>query len=170
VAEARTGVLFVCSGNICRSPTAEGVFRAKAKARGVLELLHVDSAGTQDYHVGEAPDPRAISHAARRGYDISRIRARQVSGTDFDRFEWILAMDEGHLRILGSVAPRGSAARLRKFLDYAPGWRGQDVPDPYYGGAGGFEKVLDMVEEGTDGLLEAVLAAMARGKGAGNVR
>ena len=114
-----TGVLFVCTGNICRSPTAEGVFRHMARERGVLERLRIDSAGTIDYHVGEPPDPRAIEHAARRGYDLSMLSARQVAGTDFSEFDRILAMDRGHLRELKGIAPAGSPARIAKFLDYS---------------------------------------------------
>lgn len=153
-------VLFVCTGNICRSPTAEGVFRAQARSRGVIDLLRIDSAGTHDYHVGEGPDPRAIAHAARRGYDLTPLRARQVARADFDEFEFILAMDRGHLRILKSIAPERSPARLAMFLDYSESWPGLDVPDPYYGGAKGFETVLDMAEEASARLLDAVIATL----------
>jgi protein-tyrosine phosphatase len=155
-------VLFVCTGNICRSPTAEGVFRHLARERGVLDLLRVDSAGTHEYHVGEAPDPRAIEHAARRGYDLSPLRARQVSGADFREFDRILAMDRGHLRQLKAMAPAGSPARVAMFLDHSGSWRGLDVPDPYYGGSRGFEEVLDMVEEASARLLEEILAELDR--------
>jgi protein-tyrosine phosphatase len=155
-------VLFVCTGNICRSPTAEGVFRHLARERGVLDLLRVDSAGTHDYHVGEAPDPRAIEHAARRGYDLAPLRARQVSGANFREFDRILAMDRGHLRQLKAMAPAGSPARVAMFLDHSGSWRGLDVPDPYYGGSRGFEEVLDMVEEASARLLEEILAELAR--------
>jgi protein-tyrosine phosphatase len=155
-------VLFVCTGNICRSPTAEGVFRHLARERGVLDLLRIDSAGTHDYHVGEAPDPRAIEHAARRGYDLAPLRARQVSGADFREFDRILAMDRGHLRQLKAMAPAGSPARVAMFLDHSGSWRGLDVPDPYYGGSRGFEEVLDMVEEASARLLEEILAELAR--------
>lgn len=159
MAEKPTGVLFVCTGNICRSPTAEGVFIAKARQKGVLARLRVESAGTHDYHVGEPPDARAIAHAARRGYDLSALRARQVQRQDFDDFAWILAMDRGHLHLLEAFAPAGRASPVRLFLEHSRQWRGRDVPDPYYGPEGGFERVLDMVEEACDGLLEAVLAA-----------
>lgn len=162
MAERPTGVLFICTGNICRSPTAEGVFRAQARSRGVLDRLRVDSAGTHDYHVGEGPDPRSVQHAARRGYDLTPLRARQVVRADFDEFEFILAMDRGHLRILKSIAPAGSPARLAMFLDYSQSWPGRDVPDPYYGGARGFETVLDMVEEASARLLDAVVGSMQR--------
>jgi protein-tyrosine phosphatase len=162
VAERRTGVLFVCTGNICRSPTAEAVLREMARSRGVLERLRVDSAGTHDYHVGEAPDARAIAHAARRGYDLSPLRARQVALSDFHEFDRILAMDRGHLRQLKAVAPADAPARIAMFLDHSANWRGLDVPDPYYGSSRGFEEVLDMVEEASARLLEEILAEMSR--------
>jgi protein-tyrosine phosphatase len=162
VAERTTSVLFVCTGNICRSPTAEGVFLHMARSRGVLERLRIDSAGTHDYHVGEPPDPRAIEHAARRGYDLTPLRARQVTAADFREFDRILAMDRGHLRQLKASAPAGSSARLAMFLDHSEGWRGLDVPDPYYGGSRGFEEVLDMVEDASARLLEEILAELAR--------
>ena len=160
MAERTTSVLFVCTGNICRSPTAEGVFRHLARGRGVLGRIRVDSAGTIDYHVGEPPDPRAVEHAARRGYDLSDLRARQVSLADYRQFERILAMDRGHLRELKGEAPTGTLGRIGKFLDYSEAWKGQDVPDPYYGGSRGFEEVLDMVEEASARLLEVVLAEL----------
>jgi protein-tyrosine phosphatase len=162
VPEAGAGVLFVCTGNICRSPTAEGVFGHLARRRAPPGAIRVDSAGTHDYHVGEAPDPRAIAHAARRGYDLTPLRARQVALADFTKFDLILAMDRGHLRQLEAVAPAGSPARIAMFLDYSERWRGLDVPDPYYGGARGFEEVLDMVEEASARLLESILAGGAR--------
>jgi protein-tyrosine phosphatase len=162
VAERPTGVLFVCTGNICRSPTAEGVFRHLARERGLLKALRVESAGTHDYHVGEAPDARAIAHAARRGYDISRLRARQVSPADFRTFDRILAMDRGHLRLLNSIAPAEAPARIAMFLDHSVRWRGLDVPDPYYGASRGFEEVLDMVEEASARLLEEIVADLSR--------
>ncbi|MBK6982664.1 MAG: low molecular weight phosphotyrosine protein phosphatase [Betaproteobacteria bacterium] len=162
MAERAASVLFVCTGNICRSPTAEGVFRDLARRRGVLERLRIDSAGTHDYHVGEAPDPRAVSHAARRGYDLAPLRARQVCLGDFADFDRILAMDRSHLRQLQAIAPSGSPARLSLFLDHSASRAGLDVPDPYYGGGRGFEEVLDMVEEACARLLDAVLAEMPR--------
>jgi protein-tyrosine phosphatase len=162
VAERRSSVLFVCTGNICRSPTAEGVFRHLARERGVLERIRIDSAGTIDFHAGEAPDPRAVEHAARRGYDLSDLRARQVTYADFHQFDRILAMDRGHLRELKGEAPKGTLGRISKFLDYSEAWQGLDVPDPYYGGPGGFEEVLDMVEEASSRLLAAILAELSR--------
>jgi protein-tyrosine phosphatase len=162
VAERVTGVLFVCTGNICRSPTAEGVFRALARRRGVLDRLRIDSAGTHDYHVGAPPDARAVEHAARRGYDLTGIRARQISWSDFQQFDRILAMDRGHLRELKAFAPPGTLWRIAKFLDHSASWRGLDVPDPYYGDGRGFEEVLDMVEEASARLLEEIVAGFQR--------
>jgi protein-tyrosine phosphatase len=152
------GVLFVCSGNICRSPTAEGVFRDLARRRGVLARLRIDSAGMEYYHVGDPPDPRAVEHAARRGYDLSELRARQVAASDFAEFDRILAMDRGHLRQLQALAPEGAASRIAMFLDHSARWRGREVPDPYFGGASGFEEVLDMVEEASARLLDDIIA------------
>lgn len=152
---ARMRILFVCLGNICRSPTAEGVVRAIA-AREAPELtLEVDSAGTADYHVGQAPDPRTRAAAARRGYDLSTLRARVIEPADFERFDLILAMDRENLQALRRRAPAHSHERLRLFLEFAAESVPQerDVPDPYYGGPNGFEEVLDLVEEATRGLL-----------------
>ena len=146
-------ILFVCLGNICRSPTAEGVLRTLA-AREAPELpLEVDSAGTAGYHVGEPPDPRTQQAAARRGYNLTALRARVVEPADFERFDLILGMDEENLRVLRRRAPTHSLERLRLLLDFAPESGSRDVPDPYYGGANGFEEVLDLVEAATRGLL-----------------
>ena len=147
-------VLFVCTGNICRSPTAEGVLRQKLAQRAMGKNVRVESAGTQDYQVGEAPDPRAQKHAALRGYDLSKQRARQVAPRDFHEFTWILAMDRSHLQHLKAIAPRDSTTRIGVFLEFSRAYAGQEVPDPYYGGAAVFETVLDMAEEGTEALLE----------------
>jgi len=141
-------LLFVCTGNICRSPTAEAVLRARAADAG-LEGLRVDSAGTHGYHVGEPPDPRTVAAAARRGYDLAPLRARKLSPSDYADFDLLLAMDRGHLRLLENGRPPGSPARLRLFLE-------RDVPDPYYGGAEGFEEVLDLIEAGCDRLLTEI--------------
>ncbi|KPK07021.1 MAG: phosphotyrosine protein phosphatase [Betaproteobacteria bacterium SG8_39] len=150
-----SGVLFVCTGNICRSPTAHGVFLQMVRTAGLAQQLRVDSAGTHDYHVGEPPDARAQAHARRRGYDLSALRARQVSRADFDAFDRILAMDRGHLKILRQHAPPGYAG-LGLLMDYAQRTPGPDVPDPYYGGADGFERVLDMIEHAAAGLLRSL--------------
>lgn len=151
-------VLMVCTGNICRSPTAEGVLRHLAQHGDRRLRLEVDSAGTTGYHVGEPPDRRSQAHALRRGYDLSTQRARQVEEDDFRRFDWILAMDRGHLLELRERAPVLVHDRIRLLLDFAPGLEGRDVPDPYYGGAAGFDQVLDLVEQGCRGFL----AEMAR--------
>jgi len=147
-------VLIVCTGNICRSPTAEGVLRAAIERRGLADRVLVASAGTHDYHVGEAPDARSVRHAKRRGYDLSALRASQVAREDFDRFDYILAMDRGHLRILRTIAPADARAKLGLFLEPSARWKGEDVPDPYYGGPEGFEEVLDMVEEAAERWVE----------------
>jgi protein-tyrosine phosphatase len=156
-------VLMVCTGNICRSPTAEGVLRAMARAAGLGERLLVDSAGVAGYHVGEPPDPRSQAHARRRGYELSGLRARQVVEADFERFDWLLAMDRGHLRELRDRAPDGATARLALLLDFAgAGAAGCDVPDPYDGGPDDFERVLDLVEAGCAGVLRQLLGAGPR--------
>ena len=143
-------ILFVCTGNICRSPTAEAVLRHLAAEEG-LEL-HIASAGIGDWHVGCAPDERAQHHAKRRGYDLSALRARQVTARDFEDFDLILAMDRGHLRALERLAPPAERHKLRLFLP------GRDVPDPYYGGPQGFEHVLDLVEAACRDLLRELKA------------
>jgi protein-tyrosine phosphatase len=147
-------ILFVCLGNICRSPTAEAVLRELA-AREAPELtLEVDSAGTAAYHVGQPPDPRTRAAAARRGYDLSALRARTVESADFERFDLILAMDRDNLQALRQRAPSHAHERLRLLLEFSPEAAPEDVPDPYYGGPNGFEKVLDLVETASRGLLQ----------------
>jgi len=156
-----TSVLFVCTGNICRSPTADGVFRHIVGAAGHAPTIQVDSAGTHDYHVGAAPDARAQAHARRRGYDLSALRARQVTVDDFHRFDLILAMDRGHLRFLRELAPDDGYKGLGLFSSYAHDAQpalAPDVPDPYYGGSDGFERVLDMIELAAAGLLRTLVA------------
>jgi len=149
-------VLVVCTGNICRSPTGEGVLRHLARARGLADRITVRSAGTHDYHVGECPDSRTLEHARRRGYDLSAQRAMQVAPAHFHEYDYILAMDRTHLRQLKALAPREAKARLGLFLDASARWKGEDVPDPYYGGAQGFEQVLDMVEEAAGRWLDII--------------
>ena len=140
-------------GNICRSPTAEGVLRTLA-AREAPELaLEVDSAGTAAYHVGQPPDPRTRAAAARRGYDLSALRARSIESADFERFDLILAMDRENLTALRRRAPAHAHERLRLFLEFCADEAPEEVPDPYYGGPNGFEEVLDLVESATRGLL-----------------
>ena len=157
----RIAVLVVCTGNICRSPTGEGVLRERARTRGLEHLVRVASAGTHSYHVGEPPDPRAIDHASRRGYDLSPQRAAQVMRKDFESYDYILAMDRGHLRLLRAMQPAGSRANVGLFLDASDRWKGEDVPDPYYGGAEDFERVLDMVEEASALWLDRFSASKA---------
>jgi len=156
----KIAVLVVCTGNICRSPTGEGVLRHLARERGLDGRVVVRSAGTHDYHVGECPDARTLEHASRRGYDLSAQRAMQVSRQHFQEYDYILAMDRGHLRQLRAIAPAGSRARLGLFLDASARWKGEDIPDPYYGGAEGFEQVLDMVEEAANRWLDIIAAEL----------
>ncbi len=152
-------VLFVCTGNICRSPTADGVFRRMVADAGLACSVRVDSAGTHGYHIGDAPDPRSVEAAARRGYDLSSLRARKVEQADFDRFELIVAMDQGHLSHLERMCPAGHAGKLVLMMNFSDDFRGRDVPDPYYGGESGFEVVLDMIEDALIGLLQSVRAS-----------
>lgn len=151
-------ILFVCMGNICRSPTAEGVFRRVLAARAPELRLEIDSAGTHDYHVGSPPDRRAVEAARRRGVDLSGLRARMVSAGDFEYYDLILAMDEENLRELKRRAPAVHHERIRLMMEFAPHAPSRRVPDPYYGGAQGFEEVLDLLEEAANGLLQEVLS------------
>jgi protein-tyrosine phosphatase len=146
-------ILFVCLGNICRSPTAEAVMRGIAAREAPQLAISVDSAGTANYHAGAAPDRRAQAAARKRGYDLSGLRARQVGEADFAEFDLIAAMDRNNLRELLERAPPGARAKVQLFLDYAPEQPVREVPDPYYGGSGGFEAVLDLSEAAARGLL-----------------
>lgn len=146
-------LLFVCMGNICRSPTAEGVFRHLASEAGLAESLFIDSAGTHAYHVGEPPDRRSQAAAERRGYALAEIRARRVAPEDFERFDLILAMDRDNLANLRAVSEEMHHEKIRLFLSYASG-SDDEVPDPYYGGATGFERVLDLVEDASRRLID----------------
>lgn len=151
--EEKVSVLFICMGNICRSPTAEGVFRHFVEQRGLQESIRIDSAGTHAYHSGEPSDRRAIAAAARRGYDMTGIRARRVRDEDFEEFDLVIAMDDQNLQNLQEMAGPALSAKVSLFLDYSSG-DVSEVPDPYYGGAKGFERVLDLVEDASRGLLE----------------
>ncbi len=149
-------VLFVCMGNICRSPTAEGVFVHMVGEHSLQEQIEVDSAGTHAYHVGHEPDRRAQQTAAKRGIDISKLRARRVKERDFEQYDYVIAMDEDNMRCLEEVCPPGYEQKLGLFLKYAPNVPETEVPDPYYGGPTGFERVMDMVEQAAGGLLEEI--------------
>ena len=149
-------ILFVCLGNICRSPTAEGVLRHLAAGEAPRLALDIDSAGTADYHIGAPPDLRSQRAALRRGIDISGLRARQVSKQDFERFDLILAMDRENLSELQALKPRDSRAALKLFLDYAPAVKLCDVPDPYYRDTAAFEEVLDLTTAASRGLLASL--------------
>ena len=145
-------VLFVCLGNICRSPTAEGVFRRYVEQAGLSDIISIDSAGTSDWHIGKTPDPRTQAAAAKRGYDVSTLRGRQATAEDFSEFDLILAMDKSNLADLQSLRPAGAGVEVDLFLrryDLAV----TEVPDPYYGGEDGFEQVLDLIEQASDALL-----------------
>jgi protein-tyrosine phosphatase len=160
--DSRTRILFVCLGNICRSPTAEVVFRAAARRAGLGPLLTVESAGTGDWHVGNPPDYRAIEHAARRGYDLSMLRARQVKVADFDRYHWILPMDRAVLSHLELMRPAQFPGHLSLFLDVAPHLGVRDVPDPYDEGPEGFELTLDLIERGSEAFAARLAQELAR--------
>jgi protein-tyrosine phosphatase len=149
-----TRLLFVCTGNICRSPTAEAVARSVASQRGVV--WHVDSAGTSAWHVGEAPDPRAIDVAVRRGHDLAGIRSRALVEGDFSRFDHLIALDRAHLHEMRRVPVETVSGRLSLLLDWAPGREGEDVPDPYYGDEAEFARALELIELGVNGLADAL--------------
>ena len=155
-------VLFVCMGNICRSPTAEAVFRTMADDAGLSDFVHADSAGTHSYHIGDPPDLRAQAAAARRGYDLSKLRARRVEQVDFERFDLVLAMDRDNHAFLVKLATPSTSHKLGLMLKYARSAPTLEVPDPYYGGDAGFEAVLDMLEDASRGLLDALRAELAR--------
>ncbi|PZP32897.1 MAG: protein tyrosine phosphatase [Roseateles depolymerans] len=152
-----TRILFFCMGNICRSPTAEGVMRAKLAAAR-LGHIDVDSAGTHGYHTGEPPDERSQQHARQRGYDLSTLRARPLTAADFEHFDLVLGMDDNNLREASRLCPPGQRHKLQLLMSYAPSAGSRVVPDPYYGGADGFETVLDLVEAACDGLLTRLQA------------
>jgi protein-tyrosine phosphatase len=147
-------VLFVCMGNICRSPTAEGVFRHKVNAAGLQDTIKIESAGTHAYHVGEPPDGRSQQVAIKRGFDLSKQRARKVNSNDFSEFDYVFAMDMNNEEDLHSICPAGMEDKVHLFLKFALNSNTREVPDPYYGrGDSGFEKVLDLIEDASEGLL-----------------
>ncbi|HEY5603161.1 MAG TPA: low molecular weight protein-tyrosine-phosphatase [Gammaproteobacteria bacterium] len=150
-------ILFVCMGNICRSPTAEGVFTRLVEEAGLLDKIAIDSAGTHAYHVGEPPDPRAQKSALARGIDISHLRARRAVAEDFERFDYVLAMDYDNLQKLQSFCEPRHVSKLHLFLAYGSHDDIKEVPDPYYGGPLGFERVLDLIEDASHGLLQNIL-------------
>jgi protein-tyrosine phosphatase len=156
-AMAEHRLLFICLGNICRSPMAEGVFRHVAEQEGVIDRFEIDSAGLGHWHIGQAPDYRAQRAIAARGVDISAQCARQVRADDFRRFDLILAMDEENYRALRRQAPKDTRDKVKLFLDFAPHLDEQEVPDPFFGGAEGFDHALDLIEEAAHGLLSALL-------------
>ncbi|HUU67481.1 MAG TPA: low molecular weight protein-tyrosine-phosphatase [Methyloceanibacter sp.] len=158
---AKHRLLFVCLGNICRSPMAEGVFRRVAEERGMLHLFEIDSAGMGDWHKGEAPDVRAQKAALGRGVDISGQAARKVELEDFEDFDILLAMDASNIADLYDLAPHAARHKIRRFLEYAPHTDTYDVPDPYYGGAEGFDRALDLIEAAAEGLLADLTAGSA---------
>jgi protein-tyrosine phosphatase len=157
-----TSVLMVCMGNICRSPTAEGVLRHKLRAAGLGDQVTVDSAGTHAWHEGEPPDRRSQQHALARGYDLSDQRSRPVVAADFERFDLILAMDWDNLALLEDQCPREQRAKLARLSEHAVRHTSPVVPDPYSGGRAGFEQVLDLVEDACDGLVATLLSQRSR--------
>ncbi len=157
-------VLFVCMGNICRSPTAHGVFRHRLVERGLAAKVQVDSAGTHGYHAGRPPDERSQQHAAQRGYDLSDLRARQMLPRDFERYDLVLVMDRNNHEHARELCPPGQLHKLRRFTEFCLQSTAQVVPDPYYGGEQGFEQVLDLVEDACAGLLLHVQQQLDQGK------
>lgn len=151
-------VLFVCMGNICRSPSAEGVFRFVVETAGLSEKIVIDSAGTHNYHIGAEPDKRSQQAASLRGYDLSQLRGRRVNSHDFEDFDYILAMDNDNLVNLQRICPAELAYKVKLFLEFGKKFNQREVPDPYYGDGQGFEHVLDLIEDASAGLLESIIA------------
>ncbi len=149
-------VLFVCMGNICRSPTAHGVFRALVEREGLADVITIDSAGTHAYHVGSPPDRRAQATARERGIDLSDLVARRVMEEDFEVFDYVLAMDQDNYMALSEICPDQHVDKIHMFMDFADRMRTREVPDPYYGGPAGFERVFDLVEAASQGLLTEI--------------
>ncbi|MDB5810395.1 MAG: phosphotyrosine protein phosphatase [Betaproteobacteria bacterium] len=151
--QSKIRVLFVCMGNICRSPTAEAVFRHAIAKAGLKDVIECDSAGTHGYHFDEAPDHRAQYVASRRGYDMSQLRGRKVGSHDFEQFDYVVAMDRHNLALLERLCPPHHAGKLALYCDFHAAFEGREVPDPYYGGPRGFEQVLDMIEAVSTSLI-----------------
>ncbi|HLV77495.1 MAG TPA: low molecular weight protein-tyrosine-phosphatase [Marinobacter sp.] len=156
----KVSVLFVCLGNICRSPTAEGVFRKHAEAHGLLDRLHIDSCGTGNWHTGKCPDQRSIAAAERRGIDIAGLRARQIQAEDLDRFDYVLVMDRANLADVRDIWHQHGGTEPRLFLEFGPSGLAE-VPDPYYGGEDGFEHVLDLIHDASEGLIGSIRERLA---------
>lgn len=154
-------ILFVCTGNICRSPTAEGLFRARAAASGLADRFEADSAGTSGYHIGDPPSTPAIRIAAERGIDLGALRARRLELADFARFDLALGMDRGHLEAMRALAPAGKRAKLGLLLDYAPALPLREVPDPYNGGDEDYRRSFELIAAGIDGLIRALAQTIA---------
>jgi len=150
-------VLFVCLGNICRSPTAEAVFSKLAVEKGVMDRLEVDSAGLNGFHIGQSPDPRSVKYAGKRGIDLTPIRGRQIERADFERFDVVIAMDNENVRQLTALCPESMQGKISLLLAYADRCNHREVPDPYYGGEREFELVLDLIESGCRGLIDQLV-------------
>ncbi len=155
--QKKISVVFVCMGNICRSPTAEGVFRHVVKERNLQNVIKIDSAGTHAYHIGEPPDSRSQATAKSQGVDLSAQRARKVEAIDFERFDYVIAMDRSNYENLKELATADHQERLHLFMDFTSTWDNAEVPDPYYGGGDGFKNVFDMVQSASEGLLEHII-------------
>ena len=155
--KSSVSVVFVCMGNICRSPTAEGVFRHVVKERNLQDVIKIDSAGTHAYHIGEQPDLRSQATAKSRGVDLSAQRARKVEANDFECFDYVIAMDRSNYENLKELAMPEQQEKLHLFMDFTNAWDNAEVPDPYYGGGDGFTNVFDMVQSASEGLLETIV-------------
>ncbi|MCF6190007.1 MAG: low molecular weight phosphotyrosine protein phosphatase [Cocleimonas sp.] len=155
--QKKIGVVFVCMGNICRSPTAEGVFRHVVNQRSMQDMIKIDSAGTHAYHIGEPPDSRSQAMAKSRGVDLSGQRAREVEAIDFERFDYVIAMDRSNYENLKDIASVEQQEKLHLFMGFTSAWDNAEVPDPYYGGGDGFKNVFDMVQSASEGLLERIV-------------